>query len=220
MAWRKLGFYSDKSSFAQLSSPKSLEECLNIYTRRENLGSGAKIRCNSCNINQESTKQLSFKKLPLVLCFHLKRFEQTSKTRKKISDYISFPYELNLLPYMSCNNSTTSSHSKNDSLYANIFDSLTSDSNANSSAALGSDSSKYVLFAVVNHQGTIDSGHYTCYIRLAGGQSTDSGSNSSVAPKERWVYCDDAALTLSSRETCLHSEAYLLFYHKKHLVFE
>ena len=95
-------------------SPKSLEECLKIYTRRENLGSGAKIRCSSCNVNQESTKRLSFKKLPLVLCFHLKRFEQNSKTRKKISDYISFPYELDLQPFMSTTHSNSGMGGGND----------------------------------------------------------------------------------------------------------
>lgn len=36
------------------------------------LGSGAKIKCNGCQSYQESTKQLTMKKLPVVCSFHLK----------------------------------------------------------------------------------------------------------------------------------------------------
>ena len=42
------------------------------FTRPEHLGSAAKIKCSNCDVNQESTKQLTMKKLPLVACFHLK----------------------------------------------------------------------------------------------------------------------------------------------------
>jgi ubiquitin C-terminal hydrolase len=52
--------------------PKSLIDCLERFTRPEHLGSSAKIKCNSCDSYQESTKQLSMKKLPIVASFHLK----------------------------------------------------------------------------------------------------------------------------------------------------
>lgn len=42
------------------------------FTRPEHLGSGAKIKCSGCHSYQESTKQLTMKKLPIVACFHLK----------------------------------------------------------------------------------------------------------------------------------------------------
>ena len=44
----------------------------NRFTRPEHLGSSAKIKCSHCRSYQESTKQLTMKKLPLVACFHLK----------------------------------------------------------------------------------------------------------------------------------------------------
>lgn len=40
-----------------------------------------KIKCSSCQSYQESTKQLTMKKLPIVACFHLKRFEPVGKQR-------------------------------------------------------------------------------------------------------------------------------------------
>lgn len=42
------------------------------FTKPEHLGSSAKIKCGSCQSYQESTKQLTMKKLPIVACFHLK----------------------------------------------------------------------------------------------------------------------------------------------------
>lgn len=50
--------------------------------------------------SQESTKKLIFHLLPVVLVFHLKRFEHTQESRK-ISRFISFPLELDMSPYIS-----------------------------------------------------------------------------------------------------------------------
>lgn len=77
---------SDDSSFAGVGSdislsndskqvnngPTTLIDCLERFTRAEHLGSSAKIKCNNCQSYQESTKQLTMKKLPVVASFHLK----------------------------------------------------------------------------------------------------------------------------------------------------
>ena len=55
-----------------LSAPTSLVDCLERFTRPEHLGSSAKIKCSRCSSYQESTKQLTMKKLPIVASFHLK----------------------------------------------------------------------------------------------------------------------------------------------------
>lgn len=54
------------------SVPTSLQDCLERFTRAEHLGSSAKIKCSRCLSYQESTKQLTMKKLPIVASFHLK----------------------------------------------------------------------------------------------------------------------------------------------------
>lgn len=61
--------------------PPSLGDCLERYTRAEHLGSTAKILCSNCESYQESTKQLTVKTLPVVVSFHLKRFERSKNVR-------------------------------------------------------------------------------------------------------------------------------------------
>uniref|UniRef100_T1ITV3 Ubiquitin carboxyl-terminal hydrolase n=1 Tax=Strigamia maritima TaxID=126957 RepID=T1ITV3_STRMM len=64
---------------------------------------------------------------------------------------------------------------------------------------------RYSLFAVVNHIGTIETGHYTAYIRQH---------------RDQWFKCDDHLITKASVQDVLDSEGYLLFYHKQILEYE
>jgi ubiquitin carboxyl-terminal hydrolase 22/27/51 len=50
---------------------------------------------------------------------------------------------------------------------------------------------RYALFAVVNHQGTLESGHYTSFIRQH---------------KDQWFKCDDAIITKATIKDVLDSE--------------
>ncbi|KAG5876771.1 hypothetical protein JTB14_017342 [Gonioctena quinquepunctata] len=59
--------------------PSSLHECLERFTRAEHLGSKAKILCSNCQSYQESTKQFTMKTLPIVVSFHLKRFQHLNE---------------------------------------------------------------------------------------------------------------------------------------------
>ncbi|XP_071462146.1 ubiquitin carboxyl-terminal hydrolase 51 [Marmota flaviventris] len=162
----------------------SLTDCLQWFTRPEHLGSSAKIKCSSCQSYQESTKQLTMKKLPIVACFHLKRFEHVGKQRRKINTFISFPLELDMTPFLA---STKESRMKE---------------GQPSSTDCVPNENKYSLFAVINHHGTLESGHYTSFIRQQ---------------KDQWFSCDDAIITKATIEDLLYSEGYLLFYHKQGL---
>lgn len=101
-----------------------LNFCFVRFTRPENLGSESKIKCSKCRMYQvstlclcylallynyipvqESTKRLTVKKLPIVTCFHLKRFEH-SLCSKKITHLIQFPRDLDMTPYMARSSST------------------------------------------------------------------------------------------------------------------
>lgn len=61
-------------------------------------------------------------------------------------------------------------------------------------AAVLSFHTRYSLFAVVNHQGTLESGHYTSFIRQH---------------KDQWFKCDDAIITKASIKDVLDSEGYV-----------
>ena len=149
-----------------------LEDCLFRFTLPEVLTS---FNCSHCKNTKEAKKQLTMKNLPIVCCFHLKRFEQSNKIHKKITDHISFPDVLEMSPFMTFVNK----------------DSLTTTSSFSSK--------KYFLFAVVNHHGSLESGHYTSFIRQN---------------ENQWFKCDDHIISKASSNEVMRSEGYLLFYHK------
>uniref|UniRef100_A0A1I8F9D5 ubiquitinyl hydrolase 1 n=1 Tax=Macrostomum lignano TaxID=282301 RepID=A0A1I8F9D5_9PLAT len=68
--------------------------CLQVH-RPEHRG---KIRCFRCQTVQDSIKQLTFRKLPVVACFHFKRFQHACLNHRKISTHISFPELLDMTP--------------------------------------------------------------------------------------------------------------------------
>lgn len=164
----------------------SLLDCLERFTRREYLGSSAKIKCSKCQSYQESTKQLSMKKLPIVASFHMKRFEHSNRFHKKISTFISFPLYLDMSPFKSTRNG-------NGSRNGNTGGDVEEDDDAEE------EENQYCLFAVVNHSGTIETGHYTSFIRQC---------------RDQWFKCDDHLITRASVQEVLQSEGYLLFYHR------
>jgi len=90
-----------------------LEDCLKKFTLPETVTS---FNCSNCECVREAKKQLTMKNLPIVCCFHLKRFEQTNKIHKKISDHILFPEILDMTPYLS---SLKTSNAENVSDYDN-----------------------------------------------------------------------------------------------------
>ncbi|XP_018016624.1 ubiquitin carboxyl-terminal hydrolase 22, partial [Hyalella azteca] len=179
--------YSGKSKGAAATAPTSLTDCLDRFTRPEHLGSSAKIKCSGCQSYQESTKQLTMKKLPVVCSFHLKRFEHSNRLHKKISTFISFPEHLDMTPYMSNRRNNNNNHN-------------------NGVAHRNTDvNNRYSLFAVVNHVGSLDAGHYTAYVRQH---------------RDQWYQCDDHLITRATIQDVLRSEGYLLFYHKQILEYE
>ena len=167
---------------SKASESLNLEDCLIRFTLPETLSS---FNCSLCKCTNDAKKQLSMKNLPIVCCFHLKRFEHSNRIHKKISTHISFPEILDMSPFMSLNQTKAgrenNEHQKNKA--------ATDDTNQY----------KYFLFAVVNHHGTLESGHYTSFIRQT---------------HDQWYDCDDHIIKKATIEDVTSSEGYLLFYHK------
>ncbi|MBV94624.1 Ubiquitin carboxyl-terminal hydrolase 22, partial [Eschrichtius robustus] len=114
------------AGYEQQDAHEFLIAALDVLHRhcKEHLGSSAKIKCSGCHSYQESTKQLTMKKLPIVACFHLKRFEHSAKLRRKITTYVSFPLELDMTPFMA-----SSKESRMNGQYQQPVDSLSNDNN-------------------------------------------------------------------------------------------
>ncbi|KAL1956215.1 hypothetical protein VTO42DRAFT_7562 [Malbranchea cinnamomea] len=111
----------------------TLDGCLASYTAEEQL-SPTDYTCSECGA-KGATKQLKLKKLPVILCMQLKRFDTSRAVSEKVDTKVSFPLAINMLPY------TTRPWSRDKSDY------------------------DYDLLSVVVHLGDIDSGHYLAYCR-------------------------------------------------------
>ncbi|KAJ6862127.1 LOW QUALITY PROTEIN: hypothetical protein NC652_039082 [Populus alba x Populus x berolinensis] len=165
----------------------TLLACLDLFTRPERLGSDQKLYCQNCQEKRDSLKQMSIKRLPLVLSLHIKRFEHSSLRRssRKIDWYLQFPFSLDMTPYLS------------PSVVRNRF--------GNRVFGFESDkpdiSSEFEIFAVVTHSGMLDSGHYVTYLRL----------------QNQWYKCDDAWVTEVDERIVRAAQCYMIFYVQKML---
>ncbi|XP_020265798.1 ubiquitin carboxyl-terminal hydrolase 22-like isoform X2 [Asparagus officinalis] len=177
-------------STKQSSNPitSTLMGCLDHFTRPEKLGSDQKLHCQNCQIKQDSVKQMSIRKLPLVLCFHIKRFEHSliQRTSKKINQYVKFPFSLDMTSYLS-----SSIIRKRFGTRIFAFEGDESE--------VSSLSSEFEIFAVVSHMGQMESGHYVTYLRL----------------RDQWYRCDDAWITKVDEEIVKASQAYVMYYVQK-----
>ncbi|KAG8832639.1 Vacuolar morphogenesis protein 6 [Serendipita sp. 399] len=158
----------------------TLASCLRRFTEQEKLPPKAYV-CSNCQSSaSEATKQLSIKKLPPVLCIQLKRFEHKSSATK-IDTPVQFPGILNMAPY------TTAvigmqRHKAKDKLNP-------------------PNTSEYELFAVINHEGQLNTGHYTNFARS----------------QSEWYRFDDEKVTHATLKECLNSVPYMCFYVKRQL---
>lgn len=167
------------------SNTPTLVGCLDLFTRPEKLGSELKFFCQDCQERRDSLKQMSIRRLPSVLCLHIKRFEHSSirKMSRKIDRHLQFPFSLDLSPYLS-----SSIVRKR---FGNRIFSFEGDET--------DISTDFEVFAVVTHSGMLESGHYVTYLRL----------------KNQWYKCDDAWINEVDEEVVRASQSYLIYYVQK-----
>jgi hypothetical protein len=78
------------------STRVSLEDCINLFTEKEDLGEDL-LYCSKCKANTNFFKKYDFERLPSYLIIALKRFKFTKMYKRKIDYLIDFPiYELDL----------------------------------------------------------------------------------------------------------------------------
>lgn len=163
----------------------SLEDCLELFTEPETLSENDAWYCPHCKAHREATKQLSVWRLPEVLIIHLKRFSFRNILFK---DKITKLVEFPLRG-LDMSPFTLGKDDKEGSLYD--------------------------LYAVANHSGTVNFGHYTAFGRLA---ETDQPIDGMRRGGLGWRYFDDRSVTETCEERVVSKYAYVLFYKRRHTV--
>jgi ubiquitin carboxyl-terminal hydrolase 4/11 len=129
----------------------SLQDCLDEFTKEEQLGEEDLWYCPSCKKHQQATKKFDLWKTPDVLVVHLKRFSNSRALRDKIDEHIEFPVKgLDLTPMVG---------------ERAVAKKLTEQGIDTSELGLHDqdESLLYDLFAVDEHLGGLGGGHYRAY---------------------------------------------------------
>ncbi|XP_045708611.1 ubiquitin carboxyl-terminal hydrolase 16 isoform X1 [Phyllostomus hastatus] len=191
----------------------SIQHCLYQFTRNEELRGANQLLCEACTRRQLSApkanpkgekkhvytnaqKQMLISLAPPVLTLHLKRFQQAGFNLRKINKHIRFPEILDLAPFCTakCKN-----------------------------VAEESTRVLYALYGVVEHSGTMRSGHYTAYskARAANTRLCDLVLHGDIpqdfemeSTKGQWFHISDTHVHAVSTDKVLNSQAYLLFYER------
>ncbi|XP_053310102.1 ubiquitin carboxyl-terminal hydrolase 43 isoform X2 [Spea bombifrons] len=168
----------------------TLDECFQLYTKEEQLAPDDAWRCPHCKVLQQGTVKLSLWTLPDILIIHLKRFRQVGGRRNKLSTLVRFPLTgMDMGPHV-----VKRGQGQKGTLgpWSSRKPSL---------SQLGV---LYDLYAVCNHHGSLQGGHYTAYCR----NSLDT----------RWYSYDDSNVEqLQEDEVCTRG-AYILFYQKRNTI--
>ncbi|XP_005861795.1 PREDICTED: ubiquitin carboxyl-terminal hydrolase 16 isoform X3 [Myotis brandtii] len=191
----------------------SIQHCLYQFTQNEKLRDANKLLCEVCTRRQcgapkanlkgekkhvytNAKKQMLISLAPPVLTLHLKRFQQAGFNLRKINKHIKFPEILDLAPFCTakCKN-----------------------------VAEESTRVLYSLYGVVEHSGTLMSGHYTAYTkaRMANSRLSDLVLRGDVpqdfemeSTKGQWFHISDSHVQAVPTTKVLNSQAYLLFYER------
>ncbi|OPJ66502.1 ubiquitin carboxyl-terminal hydrolase 16 [Patagioenas fasciata monilis] len=190
----------------------SVHHCLYQFTRNEKLTETNKLLCDVCtqrcngpknNVKSENKciytnakKQMLISLAPPILTLHLKRFQQAGFNLRKVNRHIKFPEVIDLAPFCTtkCKN-----------------------------VPEGNTKVLYSLYGVVEHSGTMRSGHYTAYAKMRSmnnhlsdlvlrGQCPQALETEPV--KGQWFHISDTHVQAVSASKVLSSQAYLLFYER------
>ncbi|XP_057899226.1 ubiquitin carboxyl-terminal hydrolase 16 isoform X4 [Melospiza georgiana] len=188
----------------------SVHHCLYQFTRNETLTETNKLLCDVCtqrhfgpknNISEKkcvytnAKKQMLISLAPPILTLHLKRFQQAGFNLQKVNRHIKFPEVIDLAPFCTakCKN-----------------------------VAEGNTKVLYSLYGVVEHSGTMRSGHYTAYVKMRAMNSHlsdlvlrgQSQASETELVKGQWFHISDTHVQPVSVSKVLSSQAYLLFYER------
>ncbi|KAM9320362.1 ubiquitin carboxyl-terminal hydrolase 16 [Gastrophryne carolinensis] len=209
-----------KTAFCTLSDRNELHldewsvlSCLYQFTRKEDLVGNNQLLCNTCTQRQakaprqnnkvekkfvysNAKKQMLVSAPPPILTLHLKRFQQNGFNLHKINKLIKFPEVIDLAPFctLKCK-----------------------------SIMEGESQLLYALYGVIEHSGTMRSGHYTAYVksRIPNPRLRDlvlqgvlPEEPSTEPTKGLWFHISDSQVQAVPLSKVLSCQAYLLFYER------
>ncbi|KAL8163042.1 UNVERIFIED_CONTAM: hypothetical protein K2H54_003927 [Gekko kuhli] len=165
----------------------TLDECFQLYTKEEQLAPDDAWRCPHCQVLQQGTVKLSLWTLPDILVIHLKRFRQVGKQRHKLTTLVHFPlWGLDMAPHVAQRGRGSKrgpwKHTSPEGSQGSFL---------------------YDLYAVCNHHGSLQGGHYTAYCRNA----LDG----------HWYSYDDSTVEPVVEDGVSTRAAYILFYQRRSL---
>nr|XP_033796533.1 ubiquitin carboxyl-terminal hydrolase 16 isoform X2 [Geotrypetes seraphini] len=195
------------------TSECSVQNCLFQFTQNEQLSETNKLLCGVCTRRQpngpkandkgekkhvytSAIKQMLVSLPPPILTLHLKRFQQAGFNLRKVTKHVQFPEVLDLGPFcaLKCKG-----------------------------VAEGETRVLYSLYGIVEHSGTMRSGHYTAYVKvrtpnvplsdLVMCEIMPPGSNTEPL-KGQWFHISDTHVQAVPTMKVLNSQAYLLFYER------
>lgn len=152
----------------------SIIECFKNFSKLEKLEADNEWFCSDCKNHVRATKKMEIYNSPNILIIHLKRFKNNSK----IDTLVNFPLEgLDISDFV-INKKINPQTGENE---------------------------KYVydLFAVANHFGSINFGHYTAYAK-------NYFTN-------KWYDFDDSHVSYKNEDDIVSPSAYVLFYKRQNL---
>eukprot|EP00727_Mastigamoeba_balamuthi_P005749 m51a1_g1794 hypothetical protein (996) ;mRNA; r:407384-413554 len=85
-----------------IDTTERVEDCVAEYIRPEELTGSNQYLCSSCGRRCDASRQIALVSLPPVLNMQLLRFQYDMQTmaRKKVRTAVSFPFELDMSPYV------------------------------------------------------------------------------------------------------------------------
>ncbi|XP_031647132.1 ubiquitin carboxyl-terminal hydrolase 16 [Oncorhynchus kisutch] len=203
----KLAFHTLATRAAPGNQECSVESCLYQFTEVENLTQNNSLLCVTCtkrqtknkaaegskkNVYTDALKQMLISSPPPVLTLHLKRFQQIGYSVCKVNSHVNFPHILDVAPFCSV-------------ICKGVSE--------------GGSQVLYSLYGIVEHSGTMRSGHYTAYVKARPFYPSTThngvGTHGEPAPvKGAWFHVSDSSVQPVTESKVQSSQAYLLFYER------
>ncbi|XP_074778278.1 ubiquitin carboxyl-terminal hydrolase 43 [Athene noctua] len=170
----------------------TLDECFQLYTKEEQLAPDDAWCCPHCKVPQQGTVKLSLWTLPDILIIHLKRFRQVAEHRHKLTTLVRFPLRgLDMAPHVAQRGQAGGQLLGR---WAPWQPPLCLPPSCPRDYL-------YDLYAVCNHHGSMQGGHYTAYC--------------CNALDGRWYSYDDSRVEGVQEAEVSTRSAYILFYQRR-----